>query len=166
MKILLAADHAGFEMKEKMKDWLLKHNYNVEDCGAHSFDSGDDYTVYMHSAGQKLSRFLKENAEHTHGGATDQVRAIVFGGSGTGEAIVCNRYAGIRAVVYNGQDPEIVRLGRAHNDANVLSVGARFVTAEQLFQAVHIFLNSAFEAGRHTQRVVQIDNGNIQGIVG
>ena len=86
------------------------------------------------------------------------LRGIVFGGSGTGEAIVCNRYAGVRAVAYNNQSLEIVRLGRAHNDANVLSVGARFVDFPQLIEAVRVFLDTPFEGGRHIDRVGQIDS--------
>jgi ribose 5-phosphate isomerase B len=149
MNIYLAADHAGFELKERIKTWLVEQAFEVNDCGADTLIDGDNYPVYMHAAAREMVR------------AHADVRAIVFGGSGTGEAIVMNRYAGLRAVVYNGQDPEIVRLGRAHNDANVLSIGARFVDSDRLPEILNIFLNTEFEGGRHEQRVLMIDRNNL-----
>jgi len=145
MKILLATDHAGFELKEQLKVLLLEQRYLVEDMGAYELIPDDDYPVYMHHCAQ----LLQQNPDS---------RAIVFGGSGTGEAIVMNRYSGVRTVVYNGQDLEIVHLGRAHNDANALSIGARFASLAQVQDAVLLFVNTLFEQGRHSSRVAQIDD--------
>lgn len=152
MNIILAADHAGFELKEQIRLWLSEQGYSVEDCGAYTFDAADDYPIYMHRAAEKLY-----DAVHNHNTEPLQSCAIVLGGSGTGEAIVMNRYRGIRAVVYNGQDVDIVRLARSHNDANVLSIGARFVRIEQVFSAIGVFMDTAFEAGRHQSRVRSIE---------
>ena len=110
MHIFLAADHAGFEMKERIKKILLKQAHTVEDIGANAFEPIDDYPQYMHALAKQVLR---------HGRSF----GIMFGGSGQGEAIVANRYPGIRAMVYPAPNPELIVLGREHNDANVLSVG-------------------------------------------
>jgi ribose 5-phosphate isomerase B len=99
---------------------------------------------------------VKKYIEKTNG---DTVKgfAIIFGGSGTGEAIVANRVRGARAVVYNGNSPEIVRLGREHNDTNILSIGTRFVTEKECLEAIKIFMTTSFEGGKHAKRVLKID---------
>jgi ribose 5-phosphate isomerase B len=146
MKLYLATDHAGFELKEKVREVYSARGFDVVDCGATAYDAGDDYTVYMHKC-----------AERYRGADESDAQMIVFGGSGTGEAIVMNRYAGIRAVVYNGQSFDIVRFARLHNDANCLSVGARFVSYEDALEAIELFLVTEFEGGRHAQRVQNIE---------
>ena len=84
--------------------------------------------------------------------------AIIFGGSGQGEAIVANRFRHVRAIVYAGGNLELVKLGRLHNDANVLSIGARFVSFSEATQAINLFLDTAFShEERHADRIVQID---------
>lgn len=145
MKIILASDHAGFELKEQTKEWLLENEHEVNDSGALSHDPEDNYPLYMHKAAGLLV-------------ADQSARAIVFGGSGNGEAMVLNRYKGVRAIVYNGQDSELIRLGRAHNNANALAVGARFVDSDKLREVIEIFLATEFDGERHTQRVLDIDN--------
>ncbi len=150
MNIILAADHAGFEMKEQLKVWLLGQGHAVEDCGAYTLVSDDDYPVYMHKAAEQLQLYARDTEFL-------ELCVIVLGGSGTGEAIVMNRYSGIRAVVYNGQDVEVIRLGRAHNNANVLSVGARFVSQDQLWAGVQLFLDTPFDGVRHQRRINMIE---------
>ena len=145
MKLILATDHAGFEMKEHIKRYLASRGYIVEDVGAHSFNPTDDYPDYIHEAAQKISRGF------------DGV-GIFFGGSGQGEAMVANRYSGVRAMVYTAPDPDLVVLGREHNDANVLSIGARFLSDRQAEQAVESFLGTPFPGeSRHVRRVGRID---------
>ena len=148
MKIYLATDHAGFDLKEKIKVYLEEKGYEVYDCGALTLELGDGYPVYMARAGEKVQ------ADAMH----DPSVAIIFGGSGAGEAIVANRFKHVRAIVYAGGNLELVKLGKEHNDANVLSIGARFVTEAEAKQAIDLFLNTPFSHDeRHAERVIQID---------
>jgi ribose 5-phosphate isomerase B len=149
MKIYLAADHAGYELKEKIKTDLQNKGYDVKDFGANVYDADDDYPDYIAPCVVELLNDTDGNPENGVG--------IVFGGSGTGEAIVANKVSGARAVVYNGNLIEIVKLGRLHNNANVLSIGARFVKEEDVFEAIKIFLETKFEGGRHERRVEKIE---------
>ena len=150
-KIYLASDHAGFELKEKVKLYLNDSDFNFEivDFGAHAHIDTDDYTEYMHKAGHDMS--IDANSGY-------KSVAIVFGGSGEGEAMVMNRYDNVRCTTYYGDNLEIIKLGRQHNDANALSVGARFVDCDECIKAVEIFLNTEFTRGRHVFRVEQIDH--------
>jgi ribose 5-phosphate isomerase B len=151
MFVYIASDHAGFEMKEVLKKFLLSESFSVKDYGAEVLLIDDDYTEYIHACIKDLSDEVVSNVLSLD-------KAIIFGGSGTGEAIVANRYKSIRTVVYNGQDLEIVKLGREHNEANVLSIGARFVTNESMLKAVNLFLNTKFtEEERHVRRIKKID---------
>lgn len=145
MKIYLATDHAGFELKEKVKSFLKEKGYEVEDCGAHEFDKDDDYPDFISKAAEKVS----ENPED---------RGIIFGGSGQGEAIVANKFPGVRAVVFYGSEPEIIPLSREHNNANVLSIGARFVKEDELMPLVKKWLEMKFSADeRHVRRIEKIE---------
>jgi ribose 5-phosphate isomerase B len=117
--LYLATDHAGFEHKESIRTWLLSEGCTIIDVGATHFDESDDFPDYISVAGKAVS--LNPEA----------AAAIIFGGSGQGEAMVANRYPGVRATVYYGGDPKIIALSREHNDANVLSIGARFVTVDE-----------------------------------
>lgn len=151
MKIYLASDHAGFELKEKVKLYLSNSgsNFEIVDFGASEYDEVDDYTIYMHKAGHDLSIDVNAGLKS---------RAIVFGGSGEGEAMVMNRYDNIRCTTYYGNNLDIVKLGRQHNDANAISIGARFVDYDECIKAINIFLNIEFEGGRHISRVEKIDH--------
>lgn len=147
MKIYLATDHAGFELKEKIKSFLLANNYEAEDFGAFSYDTGDDYPDFVHKAAVAVG----ENPEES--------RAIVLGGSGQGEAMVANRYKNVRAAVFYGGPEDIIKLSREHNDANVLSLGARFVTEENALRAVRLWLETSFsKEERHQRRINKIDS--------
>ncbi|OGH11188.1 MAG: ribose-5-phosphate isomerase [Candidatus Levybacteria bacterium RIFCSPHIGHO2_01_FULL_36_15] len=142
MKVYLACDHAGFELKEKIKLYLGNNGYEVEDCGAHIFDKNDDYPDFVSIAAQKISQ-------------DPQNRGIVFGKSGAGECIVANKIKGVRAVM--GFNEENVRLAREHNDANVLSLGSAFVTESQAYDLVRLFLETPFsQEERHRRRIEKI----------
>ncbi len=147
-KLILAADHAGFELKNTIKSFLEKEGYSVLDVGAHELVADDDFPVYMSAAALKVAEDLD-----------GKTKAILFGGSGQGEAIVANRYPGVRAVVWYGGNEEIVRLSREHNDANVLSIGARFADENEAKKAVQIWLETSFSGDeKYARRNEQIDS--------
>ncbi|MCL4352928.1 RpiB/LacA/LacB family sugar-phosphate isomerase [Patescibacteria group bacterium] len=144
MKIYLAADHAGFELKERVKNHLAEKGYEVEDCGAFSFNKDDDYPDLISKAAQKVSRSLGD-------------LGIIFGGSGQGEAIVANKYKNIRCSVFFGSDTSMVKFFRTHNDANMLSVGARFTDKKTALRAIELFLKIPFSnEERHKRRIEKI----------
>lgn len=145
--IILASDHAGFAVKEAVKKFLQEKSYNVLDVGAHELKDGDDYPVYMSAAALKVAEDISGNT-----------KAILFGGSGQGEAIVANRFPGVRAAVWYGGDQEILKKSREDNDANVLSIGARHVEADAACDAVEVWLDTPFSGDeRHQRRIEQID---------
>lgn len=142
MKIYLATDHAGYELKEKIKEMLSKEDYEVKDFGAFSFNPADDYPDFMSPAAREIAKD-PENS-----------RGIFLGGSGQGEAMVANRYKGIRAAVLYNYDEDIIRLSREHNNANVLALGARFLKEKEALEAVEIWLNTPFSnEERHKRRI-------------
>lgn len=143
--IYLAADHAGFELKEEMKEYLIVQGMQIEDLGAFECNLDDDYPDFVVSVAKKVAE------------SPDQNRGIVLGGSGQGEAIVSNRFKGVRAVVYYGGNLDIVKLSRQHNNANILALGARFLSREQAIEAVKVWLETSFEGGRHERRIKKIE---------
>ncbi|MEX0652028.1 MAG: RpiB/LacA/LacB family sugar-phosphate isomerase [Candidatus Paceibacterota bacterium] len=146
MNLYIATDHAGFKLKEALVPFIKSLGYEMEDLGAFTHDADDDYPDFISLASKEVAR----NPEHK--------RAIILGGSGQGEAIVANRVAGVRAVVYYGGNIEIVQLGREHNNANVLSLGARFLSIADAKRAVQIFLETEFSREeRHIRRINKID---------
>lgn len=148
MHIHLASDHAGYTLKEVVKHHLGSADYELTDHGAHEHNPADDYPPFIRAAAQAVA-----------GAESGEVYGIIFGGSGQGEAMVANRVPGIRAAVYYGGPKEIITLSREHNDANVLSLGARFVTEEEALEAVTCWLNTAFShEARHRRRIEQIEN--------
>ena len=152
MKLYLATDHAGFEMKEKIKEFLIKDSeylgIEVVDLGATEHKDGDNYPHYMALAGRAVS------ADAFH----DPSLAVIFGGSGQGEAMVANRFPHVRAFTYTGSSLELVKLAKEHNDANVISIGARFVNADQALEAVKLFIQTSFSHDeRHAERIIQIE---------
>jgi ribose 5-phosphate isomerase B len=150
MKICIATDHAGFEMKEKLLVYLQNEGHTVEDFGASSYDSSDDYPDFIAKAAQAVSE-----AAGSGGGG---VRGIILGGSGQGEAMVANRFFGVRATVYYGGKIEIISLSREHNDANMLSLGARFLSDEEALEAVKVWLDADFSGDeRHVRRIQKMD---------
>ena len=142
--IVLATDHAGFELKEHVKRFLIKKGYGIKDFGALKYDGLDDYPDFILPAAKYIS-------EH-------KLIGIIFGGSGQGEAMAANRINGIRAAVfYNGPD-EIVELSRLHNNANILSIGARFVSNQEVEKVIELWLSTNFEEGRHEKRINKLDS--------
>ena len=142
--IVLATDHAGFELKEHVKKFLLEKGFEIKDFGANEYDALDDYPDFIIPA----SKFISEN----------KLIGIIFGGSGQGEAIAANRIKGIRAVVfYNGPD-DIIELSRMHNNANILSIGARFVDNQRAEEIINLWLSTTFEEGRHKKRISKLDS--------
>ena len=143
--IFLAADHAGFDMKDYIKIHLQKNGYQVEDCGAYKYNAEDNYPEFMLKAAKKVSSNKKS-------------KGIIFGGSGQGEAIVANKVRGIRAAVYNCKNLDLIRLSRTHNNANILSIGARFIGKEHALNAVKLWLSTDFSnEPRHKIRLKQIE---------
>ena len=141
MTIAIASDHAGFELKSALRGELTKLGHDVRDFGCFSPEPVD-YPLFIRPAAAAVAQGQCE-------------RGIVIGGSGNGEAMVANRIPGIRcAVCWNG---EIARLARAHNDANVVSLGARVITLEEAMTIVRVWLETPFEGGRHARRIALID---------
>ena len=144
-KIFLGADHAGFELKEHIKKYLRKSGFKVEDKGAFKFDAQDDYPGFIVPVARAVAK--DKNS-----------MGIIIGGSGQGEAIAANRVKGIRAALYYGGNIGIVKLSRTHNNANILSLGARFLAKEEAIEAVKAWLAADFSnEPRHARRIKKID---------
>lgn len=160
MKIYLATDHTGVDLKNAIKQFLQEKQYDVEDCGAFAFNPDDDYTDFIQLAARNVSQHPQD-------------RAIIFGGSGQAEAMTANKFPGVRAALFYGPvvphapvdalgqksvDPfEIVRLTRIHNNANILSLGVRFISEEDAKHAVYLWLTTDFPGEeRHKRRIEKI----------
>jgi ribose 5-phosphate isomerase B len=141
VRIVIASDHAGFRYKELIRETLQRQGYDITDFGTTTPDPVD-YPKVIRPAAEAVAR-----------GEFD--RGIILGGSGNGEAIVANRVRGVRAAVC--WNLESARLGRAHNDANVLSLGERLITESDALAIVDVYLHTPFEGGRHIQRLAEID---------
>src|SRR5213080_4694914 len=141
MKIAIGSDHAGFRYKEKIKTFLQGLGHQVTDFGTDS-EAPVDYPL-----------FIRPVALAVAGGEVE--RGVVLGGSGNGEAIAANRVKGVRcALCWN---TESARLGRVHNDANVISLGQRVITEEMALAIVRIWLVTSFEGGRHARRIAELE---------
>ena len=144
MKVYIGTDHAGYELKEKLKIYLGELGHEVSDMGAFEYEKDDDYPDFIRPVAQAV-------ADDT------QSMGIVLGGSGEGEQMAANRVVGARAAEYYGGNLEIVKLAREHNNANILSIGARFVKEEEAKAAVKLFLATPFsEDERHIRRIEKI----------
>ena len=144
--IYIASDHAGFALKQSLIDALTDEGYALEDMGPTALDPLDDYPDYI----VPLARTVA---------GQEEACGIVIGASGQGEAIAANRIVGIRAAVYYGGPSDIVRLSREHNDANILSLGARFLSPEDAEEAVRLWLATPFSnAERHVRRNAKLDH--------
>ena len=158
MKIFIASDHAGFELKKALIEDITFSGTTVVDCGADSLDPDDDYPLIIQKAVRAVSEAegakLAGELTYTDG----EVRGIVIGGSGQGEAIVANKFPHIRAALYHGGSQEVVSLSREHNDSNVLSLGARLMTESEAIMAVILWICTQFNAEeRHVRRIEQIE---------
>lgn len=141
-KILIGADHAGFELKERLKDELSRLGLEAEDMGAYAELPDDDYPDYAHPLARKISR-------------GEAKRGILLCGSGIGVDIIANRYPHVRAAL--SWEPQIAELSRRHNDSNVLVIPSRFVSTDEAVEIMRRWLATSFEGGRHTRRVEKID---------
>lgn len=151
MQIFLASDHAGFELKNTLVSFLREQGHAVDDCGPSIYMEGDDYPDFIMPLAEKVAQNVGSFG-------------IVIGASGQGEAIAANRIKGIRAAVYYGM-PEndsaqaIIKLSREHNDANVLSLGAKFISADEAKEAVVLWLATPFSnEERHVRRIQKLDD--------
>ncbi len=145
MNIAIGGDHAGFDLKKRIKEFLSSAGHHLTDYGPGS-EASTDYPDHVHPLAAGLIA-----GKHDFG--------IVMCGSGNGVSMTANKYPEIRAVL--SWKPEIARLGRAHNNANVLALPARFVSEEDALEAVQLFLHTAFEGGRHQPRVDKISSGMV-----
>ncbi len=163
MKIYIGSDHAGFELKEKLKVYFteLGLGYEVEDKGSMTYDKDDDYPDFIRPVAEAVA-------------ADDKSMGIILGGSGQGEAMAANRVKGARAAVFYSQalpqsavdvtgktsiDPfEMVKLAREHNNANILSLGFRFLSEDEMKFAAELFLKTEFKGEeRHVRRIAKLD---------
>ena len=161
-KVFIGSDHVGYELKERIIAYLKELGYEVEDKGAYKYDLDDDYPDFIIPVAKAVA---KNPAEFV---------GIVMGGSGQGEAIAANRIKGVRAAVFyspclpkhavdaegrQSEDPyEMIRLTREHNNANVLSIGIRFVTEEEVKKVITMWLETPFtKVERHLRRIKKID---------
>ena len=145
MIIALGTDHAGIELKEIVKKFLEENGYEVKDFGAYEYDSADDYPDFINPTAE----FVSNN---------NDAIGIIFGGSGLGEAMAANRYKGVRAAVFYGGPDEIISLSRQHNNANILSLGSRFIEPEHAINIIKLWLSTEFEGGRHQKRIDKLDS--------
>ena len=144
MKLHLATDHAGYEHKNSVAEWLRAEGFEVIDHGAYVYDAEDDFPDFIAQAALAISRSPED-------------RAILFGGSGEGEAMLANRFPAVRATVLYSDNEEIVRLSREHNDANALSIGARFLSIDDTKKHIWNWLHARPSlAGRHGRRIAKV----------
>ncbi|MAD51378.1 MAG: RpiB/LacA/LacB family sugar-phosphate isomerase [Candidatus Marinimicrobia bacterium] len=144
MKIHVATDHAGLELKNSIREYLIDEGHDVTDHGAHEYDALDDYPDFIFPCAQAVA-------------ADPESRGIILGGSGQGEAMAANRIKGVRAAVFYNGPGEIVKLSREHNNANMLSLGARFMTEDEIYDIINMWLNEPFGGGRHQRRIDKLD---------
>jgi ribose 5-phosphate isomerase B len=138
--IAIGCDHAGYAMKEMLKNYLGKRDFEVKDFGTDS-EKSVDYPDFIHPLAKEVNEGKIK-------------KAVILCGSGNGAAMVANKYPFVRAAICWNE--EITRLSRIHNDANIISIPARFVSEEMAENFVRIFLETAFEGGRHERRVKKI----------
>ena len=144
MKIHIATDHAGLELKNTIKNFLKEKGHDVTDHGAHEYDALDDYPDFIFPCAKAVS-------------ADSDSRGIILGGSGQGEAMAANRLKGVRAAVFYNGPEDIIKLSREHNNANILSLGARFMEESEIFSIIEMWLKEPFGGGRHQRRIEKLD---------
>lgn len=142
MRVYLASDHAGYELKVHLANYLAKHGYEVVDVGPARFDPDDDYPAYCLHAGARVV-------------ADPGSLGVVIGGSGNGEQIAANKVVGVRAAL--AWNVETATLARQHNDANIVAIGARQHTLDEATRIVEAFLAAPFShVERHSRRIAQV----------
>lgn len=148
VKIFLGADHAGFCLKNVLRDYLCQSAYEVVDCGTYSPDSCD-YPLFATKVTESIACAIDECSDEKN--TADHVRGILICGTGVGMSIAANRYSCIRAALCYNED--MVRLARQHNNANVLVLGARMIEPYKAIELTKIFLSDNFDGGRHQRRL-------------
>lgn len=147
MKLFIASDHAGFELKRSLVERLSLAGHDVKDLGPKEFNPEDDYPDFIALVAKEIAR------------TPSDAKGIVIGASGEGEAMCANKFYGVRAAVYYGGNMDIVKLSREHNDANVLSLGARFLSPADALNAVTLWLKTPFSGEeRHKRRLQKLFN--------
>ena len=144
MKIHVATDHAGLDLKNAIRDYLVDKGHDVTDHGAHEYDALDDYPDFIFPCAKAVA-------------ADTESKGIILGGSGQGEAMAANRVKGCRAAVFYNGPMDIVKLSREHNNANILSLGARFMSKEEIYDVIELWLAEPFGGGRHQRRIEKLD---------
>ena len=144
MKIHVATDHAGLDLKNAIRDYLVDKGHDVTDHGAHKYDALDDYPDFIFPCAKAVA-------------ADTESKGIILGGSGQGEAMAANRVKGCRAAVFYNGPMDIVMLSREHNNANILSLGARFMSEEEIYGVIELWLAEPFGGGRHQRRIEKLD---------
>lgn len=153
MKIYIGTDHAGYVLKEKLVSALKLQKYEVIDKGAFEYNEDDDYPDFVAPVAREVSK------------DPERSRGIILGGTGQGEAICANRFPHVRAIVYYGRATPIVEnesgilaRSRAHNNANILSLGARYFDEESMIEVVNYWLTAPYSGDeRHVRRLAKID---------
>lgn len=146
MRVHLGSDHAGLELKDHLTTWLVDHHHEVVDHGPFVYDAVDDYPVFCLRAGEGVAADRAAGVE---------AYGVVIGGSGNGEQIAANKVEGIRCALVWSEETAV--LAREHNDANVVSVGGRMHTLEEMTRFVEVFLTTPFsEEERHVRRIAQL----------
>jgi ribose 5-phosphate isomerase B len=153
MKIFVGTDHAGYVLKEKLVSSLKAEGHEVIDKGAYEYDEHDDYPDFVIPVAEEVSK------------DADNVKGIIIGATGQGEAIAANKFPHVRAVVYYGKsecvvddEADIIVRSREHNNSNILSLGARFLTEEEMMSAVDLWLKTPYTGiERHVRRLGKID---------
>lgn len=138
-RIVIGSDHAGYELKQHLKQWLEQRQWQVQDAGTDSSDSVD-YPDFAHEVAKRVGE--------------EQLPGVLICGSANGVCMAANKHSGIRAAI--AWLPEIATLAREHNDANILCIPARFVSQEQAAEILDAYLKAEFEGGRHQRRVNKI----------
>ena len=141
MNLFIGSDHAGFELKEKIRTYLTQKGYELTDCGCFSAERAD-YPDFGHKVAAAVA-------------SDKNALGILMCGSGNGINITANKHQGIRSALC--WEPEVASLARQHNNANIIALPARFISAEQAIQCVDAFLSAAFEGGRHLDRMNKIE---------
>jgi len=143
MRVHLGSDHAGLELKEHLLNWLADHGFEAVDHGPFVYDALDDYPVFCLRAAEAVAADWQDG---------EQSLGVVIGGSGNGEAIAANKVKGVRCALVWSE--ETATLAREHNDANVVSVGGRMHTVDDMTRFVEVFLGTAYSGEeRHTRRI-------------
>jgi len=151
MRVYLGSDHAGFELKTHLIGWLTDNGHEPVDCGPESYDPDDDYPPYVIAAAIKVA-------------ADKDSLGVVIGGSGNGEQIAANKVKGIRAALVWNEDT--ATLARMHNDANVVSIGARQHTVGEAARLVEVFLETSYAAeARHARRLAMVADYEATGVL-